>query len=509
VLLAVVGALAFASLAWPRGDIGPDAAALASIDEPGFGVSGVTVTAREVGGPAIPVVLRPDGRLWPARRVAPGTRIEVDVVFHRPGWVGWIAGREQRQQYEFVAPTASVAEPWLRLDPKAPVRVRFDRPVRVVQVTGDGPRRLRPAVWSLVLPRSSAAGSVGVRAAARSWETLTPATTVTWFPRSTAAGVLVTPKPGSTLGLGSHLRLRFSEPVKTLFGPGLPKAGAAGSWQRPDSHTLEFVPRGYGFGLDAPVRVVLPRAVAQVGGRAAKTISWKSAAGTQLRLQQLLAELGYLPVSWTSAHSDAARSVSSQLAAASDPPAGSFSWRYGNIPPELSALWHPGQANDIVRGAVMMFQDTHHLTVDGYAGADVWRALIADVIAGRGRTDGYSYVYVHRSVPQSLNLWHNGSLVLSSPGNTGVPQAPTQLGTFPVFEHIPVGTMSGTNPDGSHYNDPGIQWISYFNGGDAIHSFNRASFGTPQSLGCVELPLAAAAQVWPYTPIGTLVTIEN
>ena len=131
------------------------------------------------------------------------------------------------------------------------------------------------------------------------------------------------------------------------------------------------------------------------------------------------------------------------------------------------------------------------------------------MIAGRGRTDGYSYVYVHRSVPQSLNLWHNGSLVLSSPGNTGVPQAPTQLGTFPVFEHIPVGTMSGTNPDGSHYNDPGIQWISYFNGGDAIHSFNRASFGTPQSLGCVELPLAAAAQVWPYTPIGTLVTIEN
>jgi hypothetical protein len=37
----------------------------------------------------------------------------------------------------------------------------------------------------------------------------------------------------------------------------------------------------------------------------------------------------------------------------------------------------------------------------------------------------------------------------------------------------------------------------------------RASFGTPQSLGCVELPLASAAKVWPYTPIGTLVTVEN
>ncbi|MGH2850491.1 MAG: L,D-transpeptidase, partial [Solirubrobacteraceae bacterium] len=86
---------------------------------------------------------------------------------------------------------------------------------------------------------------------------------------------------------------------------------------------------------------------------------------------------------------------------------------------------------------------------------------------------------------------------------------PTVPGTFPVFEHIPVGTMSGTNHGGAHYHDPGIRWISYFNGGDALHAFPRASFGTPQSLGCVELPLASAAKVWPYTPIGTLVTIEN
>ncbi len=66
-----------------------------------------------------------------------------------------------------------------------------------------------------------------------------------------------------------------------------------------------------------------------------------------------------------------------------------------------------------------------------------------------------------------------------------------------MFEHLPETTMSGTNPDGSHYNDPGIKWISYFNGGDAMHDFDRASFGTPQSLGCVELPLAAAAEIWP------------
>ena len=52
--------------------------------------------------------------------------------------------------------------------------------------------------------------------------------------------------------------------------------------------------------------------------------------------------------------------------------------------------------------------------------------------------------------------------------------------------------MSGTNPDGSHYSDPGIPWVSYFNGGDALHGFIRASYGFPQSLGCVEMPYSEA-----------------
>jgi hypothetical protein len=67
--------------------------------------------------------------------------------------------------------------------------------------------------------------------------------------------------------------------------------------------------------------------------------------------------------------------------------------------------------------------------------------------------------------------------------------------------------MSGTNPDGSHYRDPGVPWISYFYGGEAIHGFDRGSYGYPQSVGCVETSVAVASKIWPYTPIGTLVTI--
>jgi hypothetical protein len=156
----------------------------------------------------------------------------------------------------------------------------------------------------------------------------------------------------------------------------------------------------------------------------------------------------------------------------------------------------------------MAFENDHGLAADGTAGPQVWRSLIGAALTGRGSSFGYTFVMVDKeSSPQSLVLWHNGHSVVSAAVNTGIASAPTASGTFAVYEHIRVGTMSGTNPDGSHYNDPGIQFISYFNGGDALHAFTRAQYGFPQSLGCVEMALGPAGQVWPYTPIGTLVHV--
>jgi hypothetical protein len=277
-----------------------------------------------------------------------------------------------------------------------------------------------------------------------------------------------------------------------------------------DSHTLVYRPRGFGAPLNAVVTVRLPAEVTPAGAaQPTRSLTWHVAPASFLRLEQLLADEGYLPLTWSGTHGPVPRTARAQLAAATAPPPGRFRWRYPSTPHELQSLWRTGAPNEIVRGAVMRFEHDHALAVDGIAGPQVWHAAISDAIADRHATDGYSYVYVHRDVPQLLTLWHDGRVVLTSPGNTGVPAAPTQLGTWPVFEHIPIGRMSGTNPDGSHYDDPGIRWISYFHGGEALHAFNRASFGTPQSLGCVELPLDAAAKVWPYTPIGTLVTIES
>ena len=246
--------------------------------------------------------------------------------------------------------------------------------------------------------------------------------------------------------------------------------------------------------------------------RTTRTLTWEVQHGTILRLHQLLAQTGYLPVDWSSSDTDpvartADRAARRRRRSARRP----LQLAVRGHAPRRSCkgIWRTFEWNEITRGAVMMFEHDHDLDVDAFVGPKVWQALLVDALAGKRRTAGYSYVYVHRNVPQLLTLWHDGKTILTSPGNTGVPAAPTELGTFPVFEHIPIGTMAGTNPDGSHYNDPGIRWISYFNHGEALHAFNRSSFGTPQSLGCVELPLAAAAKVWPYTPIGTLVTVEN
>ena len=47
--------------------------------------------------------------------------------------------------------------------------------------------------------------------------------------------------------------------------------------------------------------------------------------------------------------------------------------------------------------------------------------------------------------------------------------------------------MKGTNPDGTKYADP-VTWVAYFRAGEAVHYFPRGSYGSLQSLGCVELP---------------------
>jgi hypothetical protein len=520
VLLLCAVAAGAALVAWPGVEVSTDTDALATASGPSFAGHLSRVSVHDAHGRPVPVKLKGND-ITPVGTLPAGARMTVELTVKRPAWAGWLVGGTGSRTVTVRTPLVGLKGRWLEVRKGAPVSVSFTTPARVVVLRGPGSNAtlrfphgqstVRLGTAGVALPQ---AGSVSVRAVARTWERLQPPAHVHWFPALDHVQALVAPAPGAELPPGRAITVTFSRPTSEAIGSALPTLSPAvpGTWLRPDSHTVSFVPKGVGYPLDGHVEVALPQRVAVAtasGEQLLRTLEWDVSRGTVLRLEQLLAETGYLPVEWTPAGEPVARTPAAQLAAATDPPAGRFHWPYADTPKELKGIWRTGKWNEIVRGAVMMFQDEHGLDVDAFVGPQVWHALLNDAVQGKRRTAGYSYVYVHRNVPQLLTLWHDGKVILTSPGNTGVPAAPTQLGTFPVFEHIPVGTMSGTNPDGSRYHDPGIRWISYFNHGEALHAFPRANFGTPQSLGCVELPLEAAAKVWPYTPIGTLVTIEN
>ena len=214
---------------------------------------------------------------------------------------------------------------------------------------------------------------------------------------------------------------------------------------------------------------------------------------------QLLATLGYLPVTFTPllAASDAAQKVP-----------GTYTWAYPQLPTSLANQWRVGSDNVILSGALMSFQNDHHLATTGLADAATWNALVAAARAGERAPHPYNYVSVSMASPERLTLYVAGQPRFRTLVNTGISVSPTATGTYPVYLRYTSQTMSGTNPDGTHYSDPGIPWVSYFNGGDALHGFIRATYGWPQSLGCVEMPFAAAKTIWPSTPIGTLVTVR-
>lgn len=187
---------------------------------------------------------------------------------------------------------------------------------------------------------------------------------------------------------------------------------------------------------------------------------------------------------------------------------GSFVWRFPSLPAAFRSRWTLGSDNVILQGALMRFQSVHGFAVNGQMTGPVWQALTQAVLKNQLDPMSYNMVYVTQSLPQKMLLYQNGKAVLSSLVNTGISAAPTQNGTFPVYLRYTTTTMSGTNPNGSTYHDPGIPWVSYFNGGDALHGFIRSGYGYPQSLGCVEMPFANAASLWPHTPLGTLVTVQ-
>jgi peptidoglycan hydrolase-like protein with peptidoglycan-binding domain len=328
---------------------------------------------------------------------------------------------------------------------------------------------------------------------------------------------------------GAPITLTFSSALAPATP--LPKLSPAiaGRW-KVSGATATFTPTS-GFLPGTSVTVKVPGGTAGMTGAAASagvlnkasTIRFTTGTYSTLRLQQILAQLGYLPLTWTpaatgsgsasipagaAASSSSPASLNAEVAAAYTPPAGSFSFQPG-YPTELTSQWKTGADNMLDTGAIRAFEYNQNLTMDGTAGPEVWARLLAAAAGHKANPAGYTYALASQDSPhESLRVWHEGKLILNTAANTGISAAPTADGTFPVYERLQYQIMKGTNPDGSKYADP-VYWISYFDGGDAVHYFERPGYGYYQSLGCVELPWTQAKFIWPYLTYGTLVTVQG
>jgi hypothetical protein len=315
------------------------------------------------------------------------------------------------------------------------------------------------------------------------------------------------------------ISVTFSDPVAANSPDPTLSPAVAGSWSSAGD-TLVFTP-STPFPQSTKVSVSVPGGPGGIratnGALLTQTVTDHFTTGTysQLGLAEMLARLGYLPLTWVEAGNGASKEQMMDTGTAGEteagmaysPPAGTFYWEAG-YPSTLASLWSPDQPNVILRGAVMAFQAQHNMSTTGNLTSQFWNALFQAVASGQNNQVGYTYAVADQNDPETLTLYHNGQEVMQSPTNTGIPDSPTVNGTFPVYEKFRFQIMSGTNPDGSSYADP-VSFVSYFNGGDAVHYFPRGAYGFQQSLGCVELPYNAAEQAYPYLTLGSLVTVTG
>ena len=312
---------------------------------------------------------------------------------------------------------------------------------------------------------------------------------------------------------GDPVTLTFSSPLAPSTPLPTLSPAVKGSWQVSGS-TATFTPHS-GFLPGTKVSVKVPAGMAGADSGAgttlgtSQTVTFTTGSYSGDRVQQILAQLGYLPLTWTPDRGSGSGGTSpnDEVRDAYDPPSGTFGFQPG-YPSELTSKWQAGQDNIVEDGAIRAFESDQGLTMDGTAGPQVWAHLLTAASTDQANKHGYTYALASQTYPETLKLWHDGKLILDSPANTGIAAASTVDGTFPVYERLQYQVMKGTNPDGSKYADP-VYWISYFNGGDAVHYFSRGSYGYYQSLGCVELPWTQAKFAWSYLTYGTLVTVTG
>lgn len=122
-------------------------------------------------------------------------------------------------------------------------------------------------------------------------------------------------------------------------------------------------------------------------------------------------------------------------------------------------------------------------------------------------TSGNELIVVRESSPETLTLYKNGVAIFQTLCNTGIPGAVTPTGSFYVRSKALFANMRGREPNGAPYYSPHVPWVMGLFGNVAIHGYVRARYGFPQSVGCIELPVANAQKLYGMVSVGTPVHI--
>lgn len=237
-----------------------------------------------------------------------------------------------------------------------------------------------------------------------------------------------------------------------------------------------------------------------------RTIGLSVACPKVAALQQALARLGYMGATFHplyDVHLPRGPETRREAAlSAFHPPRGVLVPDPSDSPPVQT-----GQLDATTKGALTVYQSDRGLEVTGEPDYATWASLLATETDYRRDPKPYTWVTVSESLPETLEVHVGHHVALSSPANTGVPGAETAQGVFPIYSRLTSTTMTGEDVDGTKYKVADVPWVNYFNGGDAVHGYPRASYGFPQSNGCVELPIETSQRVFGMLQLGDIVEV--
>jgi len=116
----------------------------------------------------------------------------------------------------------------------------------------------------------------------------------------------------------------------------------------------------------------------------------------------------------------------------------------------------PGQMDPTTTGALEVWEQDHDISIGTAPDAGIWHSLLSEEAHNARNPRPYTWVTVTENTkPELLKVHENNRVVITSPTNTGIPGRDTATGEYPIYVRFTATTMSGTNPDGSHYSDPG------------------------------------------------------